>query len=163
VRHAMKRGRTALVFATAVLSLAIPSRLHAQSGVVEGTTVTQGTQRPLAGVQIGVEGQSGKGATSDASGRFRVTGLSGETVVLSVRAIGFRPVFDTVRVGATNVRIALSERAIELNQVVVTGTAGGAEKREPTSSIVCSTRSRSTASRVLQTTSARFSKRCRSG
>src|SRR4029079_1152863 len=135
VRHAMKRGRTALVFATAVLSLAIPSRLHAQSGVVEGTTVTQGTQRPLAGVQIGVEGQPGKGATSDASGRFRVTGLSGETVVLSVRAIGFRPVFDTVRVGATNVRIALSERAIELNQVVVTGTAGGAEKRELGTSI----------------------------
>lgn len=135
MRHAMKRARMALVFATAVSALAIPAGLCAQSGTVEGTTITQGTQRLLAGVQITVEGQPGKGAVSDASGRFRITGLSGETIVLNVRAIGFRPVLDTVRVGATNVRITLSERAIELNSVVVTGTAGGAEKRELGTSI----------------------------
>jgi hypothetical protein len=67
---------------------------------------------------------------SDASGKFRITGVTGERVVLDARAIGYRPVVDTVAVGATNIRIAMSERALELNQIVVTGTAGGAEKRE---------------------------------
>jgi outer membrane cobalamin receptor len=34
-----------------------------------------------------------------------------------------------VRVGQTDVRFLLSERPVELNQVVVTGTAGGQERR----------------------------------
>ena len=52
------------------------------------------------------------------------------TVILNVRLIGYRPVTDTVNVGAGDLRISLSERALELNQMVVTGTAGGAQKRE---------------------------------
>jgi len=118
------------VLVIASLGLAVPRGGHAQSGVIEGTTVTAGTQRPLPGVQVGVEGQTGKGAVSDASGRFRITGLSGETVVLSARAIGYRPLTDTVRVGRTDVRLTLGERVVELDQLVVTGTAGTTTKRE---------------------------------
>ncbi|MEO7086759.1 MAG: carboxypeptidase regulatory-like domain-containing protein, partial [Gemmatimonadaceae bacterium] len=103
----MIRIRTAVVLAIGTLTFAAPHKLHAQNGVVEGTTVTEGTQRPLSGVQISVDGVAGKGAVSDASGRFRITGLSGASIVLDVRALGFRPVKDTVRVGATNIRISL--------------------------------------------------------
>lgn len=127
--------RTILTLAIVSVALAAPPELRAQTGVVEGTAVTEGTQRPLPGVQVTVEGQAGRGATSDASGKFRITGLSGGTAILSARLIGYRPVVDTVQVGATNIRISMSERALELNQVVVTGTAGGAERRELGTSI----------------------------
>jgi TonB-linked SusC/RagA family outer membrane protein len=115
--------------AALAISLVMHGVARAQSGSVSGTVVAGGTQRPLGGVQIGVDGSPGRGATTDGSGRFTITGLTGPTAVLTVRFIGYRPVADTVRVGATDVRIALAERVLELDQMVVTGTAGGAEKR----------------------------------
>jgi len=114
----------------AALLMALPSVLLGQGGTVAGTIVAQGSQRPLAGVEVGVATAAGKGTITDGSGRFRLTDLPGTTVVLSVRFLGFRPVVDTVPVGTTDVRIQLTERALELNQVVVTGTAGGAQTRE---------------------------------
>ena len=41
----------------------------------------------------------------------------------------------TVRVGSTDVQFAMSERAMELNRVVVTGTAGVTQKREVGTSV----------------------------
>jgi TonB-linked SusC/RagA family outer membrane protein len=116
--------------AALLLLLTPPSLLSAQDGTVAGTVVAQGNQRPLAGVEVAVVGTPGKGAITDASGRFRVTGLTGPTVVLNVRFLGFRPLTDTVQVGTTDLRLQMSERVIELNSVVVTGTAGGAQVRE---------------------------------
>jgi TonB-linked SusC/RagA family outer membrane protein len=113
-----------------LLLLAAPSRLRAQEGTVAGTVVSQGNQRPLAGVEVGVVGTTPRGTITDASGRFRLTGLTGTTVVLNIRFLGFRPMTDTVQVGTTDLRIEMSERVIELNSVVVTGTAGGAQVRE---------------------------------
>src|SRR5215207_4200984 len=98
--------------ATLLLLLTVPSLVRAQDGTVTGTVVAQGNQRPLAGVEVGVVGTPGKGAVTDASGRFRVAGLTGPTVVLSARFLGFRPLTDTMQVGTTDLRIALSERVI---------------------------------------------------
>ncbi len=112
------------------LLLAVPVGARAQEGVVAGTIVVEGSQRALTGAQVAVSGVPGKGAISDASGRFRITGLTGASVVLNVRAIGYRQVTETVRVGNVAIRIVLQERALELNAMVVTGTAGGAQKRE---------------------------------
>ncbi|HEX6049610.1 MAG TPA: TonB-dependent receptor plug domain-containing protein, partial [Gemmatimonadaceae bacterium] len=114
---------------SAVLAAMTPVGAQTQPGVVAGTVVAEGAQRPLPGVQIIVEGQAGKVASTDASGRFRITDVTGTTVTLSARALGFRPDSQTVTVGTTNVRFVLAERAIELNQVVVTGTAGGEQLR----------------------------------
>jgi TonB-linked SusC/RagA family outer membrane protein len=109
--------------------LTAPQRLLAQEGVVAGTVVVSGSQRPLPNVQVSVAGQLGRGAVSDANGRFRITGLTGSQVMLHARLLGFRQDSQTVRVGATDVRLALTERALELNEMVVTGTAGGEQKR----------------------------------
>ena len=98
-------------------------------GLVAGTVVVEGAQRPLPGAQVSVDGQAGKETATDASGRFRITGLTGTTVTVSVRALGFRPASQSVTVGSENVRFVLGERAVELNQVVVTGTAGGEQLR----------------------------------
>lgn len=111
-------ARRIITLAIVSTALAAPPALLAQSGVVEGTAVTEGTQRPLPGVQISVAGQAGRGSVTDANGKFRIAGVTGERVVLDARAIGYRPVSDTVAVGATNVRISMSERALELNQII---------------------------------------------
>jgi TonB-linked SusC/RagA family outer membrane protein len=107
-----------------------PRVASAQGGTISGTVVDAGSNRPLANAQVGVEGQAGRGAVSDASGRFRITGVTGTTVTLDARLIGFAPATRTVQVGASDVRFQLSPRAVELNQVVVTGTAGGSQVRE---------------------------------
>src|SRR5262245_57926056 len=107
-----------------------PATARAQNGAVAGTVVVAGSERPLAGVQIGVVNDPTKGATTDANGRFSIAGLTGSVAILNARFIGYRPEIDTVRVGSTDVRIVLSERAIQLNSMVVTGTAGGAQARE---------------------------------
>lgn len=70
------------------------------------------------------------GTTTDPNGRFRLAGLSGTSVTLDVRRIGFRPVRQTVTVGATNLRFALTEQSVALDEVVVTGTLGGQARRE---------------------------------
>ncbi len=110
--------------------LATPHVLVAQ-GVVGGTALAAGSMRALPGVQVAVEGQAGRGAVSDASGAFRIAGLTqGEAIIITSRLIGYRPRTDTVRVGRTDLQIILSERVVELNQVVVTGTGETAQRRE---------------------------------
>jgi TonB-linked SusC/RagA family outer membrane protein len=120
-----KLGAVALL-----LLFALPAALRAQENIVSGTVVVEGSQRPLVGAQVAIAEQAGKGAVADANGRFRIVGLTGTTVTLNVRAIGYRQVTQQVRVGTTNLRVAMQERALELNAMVVTGTAGGAQKRE---------------------------------
>jgi TonB-linked SusC/RagA family outer membrane protein len=133
-RHPAPRRRWSpraanLALTLAALFGAAPIAAQAQQGTVAGTVLVEGAQRPLTGAQVTVEGQAGVGATTDGSGRFRITGLTGTTVTLNVRALGYRPETQTVSVGSTNLRFVLSARAVELNQVVVTGTAGGEQLR----------------------------------
>lgn len=113
--------------ATLVLA---PRPVHAQEGgVIAGTVVTEAGSRPISGAQVAVQDQAGKGAVTDASGRFRITGITGSEAVITVRMIGYRAINRSVRVGSTDVRFAMAERAVELDQIVVTGTAGDQQKR----------------------------------
>src|SRR6266581_815017 len=100
-----------------------------EEGEVAGIVVAQASQGPLADVQVSIADQPGKKATTDVSGRFRLTGVSGTEVTLTARLIGYRLATRTVPVGATDVRLALADRPIELDQIVVTGTAGGQQQR----------------------------------
>src|SRR5688500_9746215 len=71
----------------AAILVVAPRPAAAQDGVVAGTVVTEAGQRPLAGAQVTVVGQEGRGAVSDASGRFRIIGLTGDQVTLNVRML----------------------------------------------------------------------------
>ena len=101
----------------------------AQGSAITGTVVSASSSAPIPAAQVLVSGTT-IGTTSDANGRFRLGGLSGESVNLEVRRIGFRPTRQTVRVGLTDVRIALTEQSVSLDEVVITGTPGGQAKRE---------------------------------
>jgi len=104
------------------------ARLAAQQSVVTGQIVDATSGRPLSDVQISVEG-TGFGALSDAQGRFRLTGLAADSVTLEVTLLGFRMVAVPVAVGDTDVVVRLTEEAVSLDGIVVTGTAAGERRR----------------------------------
>ena len=99
----------------------------AEPGAVAGTVIAEGTLRPLAGVQVSAG--AGHTAITDPAGRFRITGLAEGQVTLTAHIIGYVRLTRTVAVGDTRVSFTLNEAPIELNAVVVTGTAGVQTKR----------------------------------
>lgn len=109
-----------------LLALVVPAQ--AQEGPVGGVVVSEQTLRPLEGAQVQVLGTE-RGTITDARGRFLIPGLSGPEVTLRVIMLGYRTAQQTVRVGDVNARIVLSETAIELDALVVTGTPGAVQKR----------------------------------
>lgn len=131
VRCVATRARTlgvALGLVTASLAPVAMARAQG-TGTIAGTVVNEKNGSPIGDAQLVVEGRN-IGTTSDAAGRFRLAGLTGTgQVQITVRRIGFLPRTVGANIGDANVRIALSERAMELTSVVVTGTAGVAEKR----------------------------------
>jgi hypothetical protein len=71
----------------AVVSLGVRvGALHAQDNSVAGRVQATGTNEPLRGAQISVVGGTQRAAT-DEQGHFRLTGLTGTSVVLDVRRI----------------------------------------------------------------------------
>src|SRR5262245_29905474 len=101
--HRRTSRRVANLAFTLVAWLGAAPLAAQQPGTVSGTVLVEGTQRPVTGATVAVEGQTGVGATTDASGKFRITGLTGTTVTLSARALGYRPETQTVNVGSTTV------------------------------------------------------------
>jgi TonB-linked SusC/RagA family outer membrane protein len=120
------RGTTGVLLLTTLASAA--PAFAQQPNVVGGTVVESKSMRPLSGAQVVIQGQ-GRGVLTDVNGRFRITGVTGSDVTIEVVMIGYRARTQTARVGDTAVRIALDEAAVELNEIVVTGTAGGTAKR----------------------------------
>ena len=99
-------------------------------GTIAGTVITEGTNAPVPSAQVTVVGQN-FGTVADAGGRFRLTlpQQSGE-VELDVRRIGYRQVRVRAQIGDENVRVVLSERSIDLEAVVTTGTVGATAQKE---------------------------------
>jgi TonB-linked SusC/RagA family outer membrane protein len=123
------RSRGAFLFALLVTAgYAAPPPVAAQDGAVRGVVEAERTMRPVSGAVVEVVG-TGRSMVTDANGRFMFVGLSGGEVTLRVSLIGFRSTEQRARVGDLNVRIQVAESAIELDQIVVTGTAGGAQRR----------------------------------
>jgi len=121
--------RAAVAAVVGALLTATARPLLAQTaGVVAGVVIDARTQRPLAAVQLGVEG-SAVGTTTNEDGQFRLTNVPGTQVTLIVRRVGYRALRESVAVGRTDVRIALIDAPRLLDELVVTGTAGPVERR----------------------------------
>jgi TonB-linked SusC/RagA family outer membrane protein len=100
--------------------------LRAQAGV-SGRVIDQ-TGRPVAGAQIQIQGTQ-IGSLTDARGQFQFQSLPAAEVTLRVVMIGFREVTRVVRSGQTDIVIDLQERALALDEIIVTGTAGEQQAR----------------------------------
>jgi TonB-linked SusC/RagA family outer membrane protein len=116
---------TALVFLT---SLAWTSVARAQTGTIAGTIVDARSGLPLADVSVRVEGAA-PAARSGTRGEFRLTNVPGSTARLRLARIGYQPSTVDARVGDQGVRVEMTEMSVQLDAVVVTGTAGEAQRR----------------------------------
>ena len=115
----------------ALLVAASPQPVSAQTGMVRGTVVEEGTNRPLPGAQVSVRGTQ-RGGLTDANGAFLITGVPAGQATVRVESIGFKSIEQTVNVadGQTAVvNFQLSPSAIGLDEIVVTGTAGRTTRR----------------------------------
>jgi TonB-linked SusC/RagA family outer membrane protein len=126
------------VAAGALLGIGLPAGAAAQTaGRIQGTITDSRTKQPLPAAAVIVQGTK-LGAVSDADGRFVLPNVPAGQHTLLVRRIGYGSVTQpvTVQAGQTaTIDVALSEVAISLDQVVVTGTAATARKKEIGNSI----------------------------
>jgi TonB-dependent SusC/RagA subfamily outer membrane receptor len=123
----------------ACASLAAAASLDAQgaTGSVKGKITDAANGQPLRSAQVFVVGTR-VGAASGADGTYSFAGVPTGAQVIRVRAIGYKPTDQAVTVTAgqtLTVDFALPTAAIALDEVVVTGTAGAARKREVGNSI----------------------------
>ncbi|MBA3466015.1 MAG: TonB-dependent receptor [Gemmatimonadaceae bacterium] len=128
--------RVALVLA---LALAVSPALVAQTptSTVRGRVTDAASGQGLPGVQVIVTGTR-IGAVSGADGQFTLTGVPIGARTITVRRIGYQPTTQPVAVAAgesASVNFALNVSAVNLSEVVVTGTGTATEKRKVGTSI----------------------------
>jgi hypothetical protein len=126
----MMSHRRLITPVVAALLLLAPS-LGAQQQVT-GRVVNSQTGASVSAVQVFIAG-SGIGALSQQNGRYLLLNVPVGTHTLTAQRIGYgqQSAEVTVAAGATVVRdFALAEQALGLDEIIVTGTAGGARQRE---------------------------------
>jgi TonB-dependent starch-binding outer membrane protein SusC len=103
-----------------------------------GTVIQASTKRALPGVQISIHG-TGIGTLSNATGDFRLMNAPAGELLLRAQRIGFEPIEQRVVLSPgeqLSVDLTMRETALALDEVIVTGTAGAARRREVGNSIV---------------------------
>ncbi len=119
----------------AMATLFVGRAAHAQAGRITGQVTDTAGGRPLVGVEVTVTGEGDRtlvGARTDAAGRYTLGVVAAGRVQVRTRLIGYAAKDRTVTVPAgqsVTVDFVLSQRSIQLDQVVVTGTAGAVERR----------------------------------
>jgi TonB-linked SusC/RagA family outer membrane protein len=126
----LRPGTTSMVFESALVGIRpMPSFSvsEVQQARIAGVVVNARGE-PVAGAQVLVQGTANQAVTNQ-EGRFQIPNVTGTEVVLAVRRIGYRPLTQTVRVAEAEIRLVMVEAAINLDEIVVTGTAGGTALR----------------------------------
>ncbi|MBC7790301.1 MAG: SusC/RagA family TonB-linked outer membrane protein [Anaerolineae bacterium] len=117
----------------AVLSAQAPPLASQEAGgSVQGTVIDGSTKQPLANAQVSIVGTR-SGALTNSAGVYRIPGVTAGQVEVRVRLIGYAPTTKsaTVSEGQTaDVDFSVSQSAISLTDVVVTGTGGAVEERK---------------------------------
>lgn len=132
------RTARALVTVAIMLGPSLGVRLlAAQTGTIEGAVKNAVTGEAIAGAEVTIGGTN-IGTRSGTDGRFTLVNVPAGLREIRVLAIGYKVA--TVRVTvtadqATTVDVALTLSVLQLDAVVVTGTAGEARVREVGNSI----------------------------
>jgi len=101
-------------------------------GTISGTVINSANRTPVPNAQVTVAGST-LGAVTSASGTYTITSVPAGTVTVRLRRIGFQHAEQVVTVAANGTATAdftLTASVIALDELVVTGTAGSARKRE---------------------------------
>jgi len=124
--------RTSAFLAVATLFLSGATPLRAQvTGMIRGQVTDAVTQRPLGGAAVSLVGTQ-RGALANAAGQYLILNVPVGTYTARAEIIGFAPQSAEITVSpgeVTVVDFGLSQQAIDLEELVVTGTIGRTQKR----------------------------------
>ncbi|MEO8621431.1 MAG: TonB-dependent receptor plug domain-containing protein, partial [bacterium] len=140
-QHLVSRWLVASCIGAAAIT-AMPARpAHAARVVQQSATTIAGivmdarSKQPIAGAAIIVVGTR-FGAQTGADGRYRISGVPSGSLIVSARRIGYASLRHTVVMsGDQTVNFDLEPAATALDEVVVTGTAGGELRRSVGNSV----------------------------
>lgn len=106
-------------------------RILALQGTLTGRVTEEGSGRMLPGAQVEVVG-TGLGSLSGSNGSFSIANVPVGQVEVRVQMLGYAPRTESVTIvsgQSVNLEIILRRQALALDEVIVTGTAGGAQRR----------------------------------
>jgi TonB-linked SusC/RagA family outer membrane protein len=108
----------------------------ARGGTISGTVLDSTAQSPLIGAEVYILANGAaapaRGARANAAGHYSITGVPAGDVTVHVRLVGYAPKERTVSVregASVTLSFLLVPRSTQLDQVVITGTAGATQKR----------------------------------
>lgn len=123
---------TVTMLALAVALVALGGTVaHAQRGVIMGRITDARSTQPVVSATVEIQGTRLVGTAGD-DGRFRIANVPAGSYTLTARRIGYAVGRRTVTVAdgeQVTADVALQPSVISLDQVVITGTAGGEELR----------------------------------
>jgi TonB-linked SusC/RagA family outer membrane protein len=131
-RSAALVGAAPLLLFSAFVAHAPPLRAQQQQVSIRGRVIDRGTARPLGDALVALAERRVQ-ATTDENGVFTLRDVPPGAYTISVRLIGYSPAQRRVTVIAgqtATADVSLEKAVIQLDQVVVTGTAGATSKRE---------------------------------
>ncbi len=114
------------------VALAVPGAVRAQNATITGAVTDETTSRPLGSVQVYLV-DTGLGTITRDNGRYIVLNVPPGSYTLRAERLGYATVdIDvTVEAGATVQQdFTIRSQALGLDEIVVTGTAGAARRRE---------------------------------
>lgn len=126
-RPLWNRRRWGPCLGAAVLAFLVAESVAAQQQI-SGRVVDANGQQPVAGAQVVIEGTQ-QGTVTDNRGAFTLSNLSSGEVTVRVVMLGYHEIERTVAVGSTGLLFQLTEAAIALDGLVVTGTVGERQRR----------------------------------
>ena len=106
--------------------------------MIAGRVTDRATGIPISGARVQVIGDAALGANTDDGGRYFLRGVPTGARTVRATRIGYRPDVQSATIApndTTRLNFAIAQSAVELQQVVVTGTGGATEKRKQGASI----------------------------
>ncbi len=105
--------------------------VEGQQTVITGTTEDARTGQPLSAVQVSIADLD-IGVLSQQNGTYQLTNVPAGTQTLTAQRLGYQTASFEVTVAAGQTVVAdfdLTQAALQLDEVIVTGTAGGTQRR----------------------------------
>jgi len=118
--------------------LSVVPGLGAQTGTVTGRVTDQATGQQLSTAQVSITGTS-IGGLSQQDGRFLILNVPAGSYTIMVQRIGYRPVTAEITVVAGETvaqNFTMSQEALGLDEIIITGTPGGTQRRAIGNSVV---------------------------
>jgi TonB-dependent SusC/RagA subfamily outer membrane receptor len=119
------------ILSALALVLVSAAGVTAQTGTINGRVLDGGTEQPLVAVQVYLQGLN-VGTLTQANGSYVLRNVRPGTHQIRFQRIGYGLHSQSVTVpanGEVTVNATLREAALALDEIVVTGTAGGTQRR----------------------------------